>query len=98
MKFIKHFQRLKQHANPKLEIAGILITMDQERTNLSAQVTGDLERTLGGHVNIFKTHIPRSVKVGEACGKQMTICEYWPDNPAAIAYQEFVKELIGNAG
>ena len=98
MKFIKNFQKIKQHANPKLEIAGILITMDQERTNLSAQVTHELNAVLGAHINIFKTRIPRSVKVAEASGFQKTICEYIPTNPAAIAYETFLKEWMGHAG
>ena len=98
MKFIKNFQKIKQHANPKLEIAGILITMDQERTNLSAQVTRGLNAALGAHINIFKTRIPRSVKVAEASGFQKTICEYIPTNPAALAYEAFLKEWMGHAG
>lgn len=98
MKFIKSFQRIKQHANPKLEIAGILITMDQERTNLSAQVIQGLNEAVMGHINIFKTRIPRSIKVAEASGLQRTICQYMPINPAAIAYENFLEELMGHAG
>lgn len=98
MKFIRNFQKIKCHANPKLEVAGILITMDQGRTNLSTQVVQELTSAIGEHINIFKTRIPRSVKVAEASGYQKTICEYLPSNPAAIAYNNFLKELMGNAG
>lgn len=68
MKFIRNFQQIRQHANPKLEIAGILITMNQGNTNLSTQITQELERTIGNQIRIFNTRIPRSVKVAEASG------------------------------
>ena len=98
MKFIRNFQQIRQHANPKLEIAGILITMNQGNTNLSTQITQELERTIGNQIRIFNTRIPRSVKVAEASGYQQTICEYRPKNPAAVAYEDFLKELMGDAG
>ena len=63
MKFIRNFQQIRQHANPKLEIAGILITMNQGNTNLSTQITQELERTIGNQIRIFNTRIPRSVKL-----------------------------------
>ena len=58
MKFIRNFQQIRQHANPKLEIAGILITMNQGNTNLSTQITQELERTIGNQIRIFNTRIP----------------------------------------
>lgn len=78
MKFIRNFQQIRQHANPKLEIAGILITMNQGNTNLSTQITQELERTIGNQIRIFNTRIPRSVKVAEASGyvKHFTLERY----------------------
>lgn len=46
----------------------------------------------------FTNSIPRSIKVPEAVEYGMTICEYEPDNPAARAYKDLVKELMGNGG
>lgn len=74
MKFIRNFQQIRQHANPKLEIAGILITMNQGNTNLSTQITQELERTIGNQIRIFNTRIPRSVKVAEASGYRKPEC------------------------
>ena len=48
------------------------------------------------NVRIFTNSIPRSIKVPEAVEYGMTICEYEPDNPAAKAYEKFVKELMEN--
>lgn len=95
MKFLKNYLKIKAHANPNLEIAGILITMDQSRTKLSKKVKTELQEAVGGKINIFKTHIPRSVDVADACGEHKTICEYNPKNAAAIAYEAFYQEVIG---
>ena len=95
IRFIENYLTLKAHANPKLEIAGILITMDQAHTTLSREVLADLNEAIGGHINIFETHIPRSVRVAKACAERKTICEYDPKNAAAIAYENFYKELMG---
>jgi chromosome partitioning protein len=70
--------------------------MDSERTKVSATVNAMLEKNLGEQLNIFKTRIPRSIKVAEASLYQKTICEYMPDNPAAVAYEKFVEELMKN--
>lgn len=95
IRFIENFLALKAHANPKLEIAGILITMNQPRTTISEEVMTELQNAVGGHINIFETKIPRSIRVEKACAARKTICEFEPANPAAIAYENFYKELMG---
>ena len=94
--FLRAFHRIKSHANDRLEIEGILITMDNERTKVSKRVKAQLQQALGEKVRIFTNSIPRSIKVPEAVEYGMTICEYEPDNPAAKAYEKFVKELMEN--
>jgi chromosome partitioning protein len=71
--------------------------MDSERTIVSARVKQIIETAFDGKVNVFKTTIPRSIKVAEANLYRQTICEYMPHNPAAIAYENFVKELMSSA-
>lgn len=83
--------------NDKLTIDGILFTMDTERTIVSVQAKDMLSASLGGKFPIFDTCIPRSSKVAEAASYGKTICEYMPKNKAAIAYENMVKELLGNA-
>ena len=71
--------------------------MDSERTLFSAHVKEMISKAFDGKVNIFKTRIPRSIKVAEASLYQKTICEYLPNNPAAIAYENFVEEVLSSA-
>lgn len=91
---LKHYQIIRKNSNHSLRIEGILITMDSPNTILSAQVRKLIEHGFAGKVPIFKTHIPRSIKVAEAVLYHQTICEFLPDNPAAIAYERFVDELL----
>jgi chromosome partitioning protein len=93
---MKHYQAIKKNSNHSLHIEGILVTMDTERTKVSMYVRDMIEKAFAGKINIFKTSIPRSIKVAEASLYQQTICEYMPTNPAAIAYENFVKELINS--
>jgi chromosome partitioning protein len=91
---LRHYQVIKKNGNRNLRVEGILITMDIERTIVSGQVKELLDESFTGKIPIFDTHIPRSIKVSEASGHQLTICEFIPDNPAALAYEDFAKELI----
>ncbi|MFI3238865.1 MAG: ParA family protein [Lachnospiraceae bacterium] len=94
---LKHYKSLQKNNNHShLKIEGILVTMDSAHTLVSAHVNAMIDSTFGGHIPIFKTRIPRSIKVAEASMYQKTICEYAPTNAAAIAYENFVKELIEN--
>lgn len=91
---LKHYQTIRKNSNHRLRIDGILITMDSPNTILSAQVHKLLEQGFAGKVPIFKTHIPRSIKVAEAVLYHKTICEFLPDNPAAVAYERFADEFL----
>jgi len=96
VELMKHYQSIMQNSNHDLKIEGILITMDAERTIVSAHVKKMIEETFAGNVNIFNTRIPRSIKVAEASLYWQTICEYMPNNPAAVAYEKFVEEVLAN--
>lgn len=91
---LSHYQSIRKNSNHRLRIEGILITMDSPNTILSGQVKSMIESSYAGKIPIFKTRIPRSIKVAEACLYGQTICEFMPDNPAAIAYEKFAKELM----
>jgi chromosome partitioning protein len=91
---MRHYQAIKRNSNHKLHIGGILITMDNERTIVSAHVKEMIEKSFKGTVNIFKTRIPRSIKVAEASLYRQTICEYMPRNIAAVAYEKFTQEVL----
>lgn len=77
--------------NKKLELGGILMTMFDIRTNLSRQVVQEV--TTHFPKEIFKTVIPRTIRLGEAPSFGKTIFEYDPLSPGATAYTELAKEV-----
>lgn len=77
--FLRAFHRIKGQANRGLEIEGILVTMDNERTRVSRGIKAQLQQTPGERVRIFTSNILRSIKVPEAVEYRMTICEYEPE-------------------
>lgn len=91
---LKHYDVIRKNSNHNLRIEGILITMDSPNTLVSAKLHEIINRGFADRVPIFKTHIPRSIKVAEAVLYHKTICEYLPNNPAALAYEGFVEELL----
>jgi len=86
--------KLKRRINTSITFEGILLTMMDERTNLSKEMIEMIEASYGEHIRVFNTKIPKSVKVGEANLQSKSIIEYMPLNKAAIAYQELAKEMI----
>lgn len=92
---MQHFASIKK-GHQKLKIDGILITMDNDRTIVSAKVREMLASVCGKVVKVFDTHIPRTIKVSEAAIYHKTICEYMPENTAAKAYENFVKEWLAD--
>ncbi len=78
--------------NSDLKIEGVLLTMYDSRTNLSAQVVADVTNTLKDMV--FNTIIPRNVKLSESPSFGKPINLYDPNSTGAKSYFEFTKELI----
>src|SRR5437867_6899229 len=79
-------------ANKRLEIGGIVMTMFDGRTNLSAQVVADVREHFGERV--YETVIPRSVRLSEAPSFGKSILEYAPNGTAAQAYRALAREFI----
>ena len=91
---LKTISKVKKRINRKLEIEGILITMADARTNLYKVVTETVKKSCENHIYVFSTQIPRTVKVGEANLKRMSIIEYNKSSVASKAYMDLAKELI----
>ena len=85
-------RKIKQLYNQNLEIGGILITMYNGRLNLSLQVLEELKKHYGNKV--FKTAIPRNVRLSEAPGFGMPALYYDKNSKGAALYLEAAKELI----
>ncbi|MBX3291215.1 MAG: ParA family protein [Acidobacteria bacterium] len=86
--------RLKRELNPNLTIEGLLLTMYDERTNLSTAVAKDL-RDFYGH-KVLKTVIPRNVRLAEAPSFGKPILLYDPKSRGAESYQELAKEILSH--
>jgi chromosome partitioning protein len=87
---------VRQVANPKLRIEGVVLTMYDARNNLSQQVEQDARDNLQDLV--FKTVIPRNVRVSEAPSFAMPVIEYEPTSKGSIAYRALAKELVSRQG
>jgi chromosome partitioning protein len=92
---LKTIDKVKRRVNQRLEITGILMTMCDQRTSLYRDIYDVLKSSYGDVINIFATHIPNSIKVGEANLNRKSIIEYAPHNKASLAYIEFAKEVTG---
>ena len=96
--FLKTVMKIKRRINPKLEIAGILLTMCDTRTKLCKVLTEQVADSFHGQIRIFGTKIPNTVKVGESIYYSMPVGQYSLKSSASIAYWEFTKELIADEG
>jgi len=86
--------RLKRELNPSLAIEGLLLTMYDERTNLSEAVAKDLRDFYGSQV--LKSVIPRNVRLAEAPSFGKPIMLYDPKSRGAESYNELAKEILRN--
>ena len=87
-------REVRHTANPDLRIEGVVLTMYDARNNLSQQVEMDARDNLGELV--FKTIIPRNVRVSEAPSFAMPVTQYDSGSKGAMAYRSLAKELIQN--
>ena len=85
-------REVRQTANPKLRIEGVVLTMFDARNNLSQQVEQDARDNLGDLV--FETKIPRNVRVSEAPSFAQPVLDYDPTSKGAEAYRALAKELM----
>jgi len=86
---------VRDHLNPALELDGVVLTMYDSRTNLSADVAAEVRRHLGS--TVYETAIPRSVRLSEAPSHGQPIAEYRPDSSGAVAYKQFAGEFRARA-
>ena len=91
---MKTLSRIREHLNPSLEVEGILLTMYDERTNLSRQVAEEVIQYFGEKV--YKTIIPRNVRLGEAPSFGQPILLYDIASKGAEAYLKLSKEFMEN--
>ena len=86
------FERIKRNLNPNLEIEGILLTMADFRTKLCNQVVEEVRGYFKDKV--YRTVIPRSVRLSEAPGYGKPILLYDKNSKGSLAYQELAQEFL----
>ena len=85
---------VKKRLNPYLELEGVVFTMYDSRTNLSMQVVENVKNNL--RQNVYKTIIPRNVRLAEAPSHGMPITLYDPKSTGAESYRMLAKEVIAH--
>ncbi|CAL7867218.1 AAA-31 domain-containing protein [Fusobacterium necrophorum subsp. funduliforme] len=90
---LKTIQKIKKRVNPKLKVQGILLTMCDNRTNLSKTLTEQVEEMYQKKIKVFQTKIPKTVKVGEAIYSGQSIKKYAKGSSVDIAYDNLAKEI-----
>ena len=85
-------RQVKRLYNPTLEIEGIVLTMYDARLNLTAQVVGEIKKYFAD--KLYKTPIPRAVRLSEAPSYGMPIQYYDKRSKGAAAYDDLAKEFL----
>ncbi len=88
-------RRVRAALNPQLDIEGVLLTMFDERTNLGQQVATDVRGFF--KEKVFRTVIPRNIRLGEAPSHGMPVILYDVKSRGAEAYLALAKEVIESA-
>jgi chromosome partitioning protein len=89
-------QAVKRSTNPRLELLGIVLTMYDKRNSLSEQVRAEVQQYFGER--LFKTTIPRNVRLAEAPSYGQTIFQYDKRSKGAKAYKALAKEIAKSLG
>ena len=85
---------IKQKLNKKLQLEGIVFTMYESRNRLSKEVVENVQQNL--EENIYKTIIPRNVRLAEAPSYGMPVIFYAPDSTGAEAYRQLALEMVAH--
>lgn len=96
--FIRSVMKIKRRINPRMGIAGILLTMCESRTKLCKVLTEQMTENFQEQIRIFETRIPSTIKVGESIYYNLPVGQYRLKSSASIAYWNFAKELIADEG
>ena len=83
---------VRDNLNPRLRLAGVLLTMYDSRTTLSSDVAAEVRRHLNG--TVYETVVPRSVRLAEAPSYGRPIVRYSPESRGALAYAALADEVL----
>jgi chromosome partitioning protein len=91
VQFLDTLKLIQRELNPRLGLAGVVITMHDDRTRLAR----DVERELREHLpaRVFKTVVPRSIRVAEAPSYGVPVSQHDPDSSGSRAYRQLAEEV-----
>jgi chromosome partitioning protein len=89
---VSTIQRIQKGLNTRLDIAGIVLTMYDERTNLCRDVADEIRRHFG--TKVFETVIPRNIRLAEAPSHGLPIFQYDIKSRGAEAYLSLAREVL----
>ena len=94
VQFLDTLKLVQRELNPRLGLAGVVITMHDDRTRLAR----DVERELREHLpaRVFKTVVPRSIRVAEAPSYGVPVSEHDPDSSGSRAYRQLAEEVAAD--
>jgi len=88
---VNTIRRVRESLNPRLEIEGVVLTMYDARTRLSEQVAVEVRRHMNG--SVYRTVVPRSIRLAEAPSHGLPIALYDPESRGAAAYRDLATEV-----
>ncbi|MBQ3047863.1 MAG: ParA family protein [Clostridia bacterium] len=83
---------VKRHLNPDIDVEGVILTMKDNRSNLVQQVSQEIQRFFG--TKVYKTAIPRSIRLAEAPSHGQPIVMYEARSKGGVAYYELAQEFL----
>lgn len=96
MQLVNTIDLVKRRLNPSLDVLGVVMTMYDARTRLSAQVLDEVKRYFPSR--LFRSIIPRTVRLAEAPSFGQPIYEYSPSSVAASSYEKLTAEIAERVG
>ena len=94
--FLKTVSKVKKQINPRLDVAGILLTLVDERRNLSKEISEELKNSYGKVFKLYETQIPRAVKAAESSRMGESILSYDKESKVTKGNLELAKEVLND--
>lgn len=91
---LRTVRNVQRQINPQLQIEGILLTMTDQRTNFSKEISRLIRDSYGSHIRVFQSEIPFSVRAAEMSAAGKSIFTYDPRGKVAAAYELLTKEVL----
>ena len=88
--------KIRKQINPQLKIDGLLLTLVDNRTNLTKDTSNQLKEDFGKYIKVYETKIPMAIKVAESSSLGKSVLSYDKNGKVAEAYCSIAKEVLDN--